>query len=488
VTEREHPYSPVVTWATTRPTELAIVASGTELTWAEANDTAVRLAHHLREQGVQSGDVVAVALPALLETLVILALLHEGAVSCTLPNTDIAEGDGALSFDWLITVPSTTALTTQGARRTIVIDDAWLSDVARASARPDPRGFTSGDDLCRIVFSSGTTGTPKGVPFTVDTIGYRTRSARHYWMPLRPFMCLLPVNTVSGFQTFYASFSVGDCYRAPGSAADNLRVLADHQVRSIKASPMQLSELLTEAQRVGTTLPHLSIIQSAGSPLPTGLARGLEQHFEADVVNLYGSSESGTVAIRRGAGDDAQIAGTIVDDVEVQIVDENDHVLPDGEVGLVRITRPHQPTGYVVADDASRAAFRDGWFYPGDRGSVRAGTLVLHGRASELINAAGVKIDPARVEAQALVFSGIQDAAGCSVPGAHGVDEFALAFVGDVGVDVAALSASLRAAFGDSAPTLYVRVAALPRTATGKIRRHELTAQLVRIASIDPPG
>ncbi len=483
MTDREHPYSPVVTWATSRPTELAIVASGTELTWAEANDTAVRLAHRLREHGVQSGDMVAVALPALLETLVILALLHEGAISCTLPSTGGTENDAPDTYDWLITVPSTMP---ERGRRTIVIDDVWFGEVARASARPDPRGFASSDDLCRIVFSSGTTGAPKGVPFTVDTIGYRTRSARQYWMPLQPFMCLLPVNTVSGFQTFYASVSAGDCYRAPGSAAENLRVLADHQVRSIKGSPTQLSELLTEAQRVGITLPHLSIIQSAGSPLPTGLARGLEQHFDAEVVNLYGSSESGTVAIRRGGGDDAQIAGTIVDDVEVQIVDENDQVLPDGEVGLVRITRPHQPTGYVSDDEASRAAFRDGWFYPGDRGSVRDGTLTLHGRASELINAAGVKIDPARIEAQALTFSGIDDVAGCSVPGAHGVETFALAFIGDSDVDIAALSASLRAAFGESAPSLFVRVAEIPRTATGKVVRRELSAQLLRITQTEP--
>jgi acyl-coenzyme A synthetase/AMP-(fatty) acid ligase len=486
VTDREHPYSPVVTWATTRPTELAIVASGTELTWAEANDTAVRLAYRLREQGVRSGDVVAVALPALLETTMILALLHEGAVSCTLPSISGTENDAPFTFDWLITTPSSTVSSPDRARRTIIVDDPWIGELARASARPDPRGFASGDDLCRIVFSSGTTGAPKGVPFTVDTIGYRTRSARQYWMPLRPFMCLLPVNTVSGFQTFYASVSVGDCYRAPGSAADNLRVLADHQVRSIKASPMQLSELLTEAHRVGATLPHLSIIQSAGSPLPTGLARGLEQHFDAEVVNLYGSSESGTVAIRRGGGDDAQIAGTIVDDVEVQIVDENDEVLPDGEVGLVRITRPHQPTGYVSDDEASRAAFRDCWFYPGDRGSVRDGTLTLHGRASELINAAGVKIDPARIEAQVLTFSGIDDAAGCSVPGAHGVETFALAFIGDPDVDIAALSASLRAAFGESAPGLFVRVAEIPRTATGKVVRRELSAQLLRITYAEP--
>lgn len=488
MTDREHPYSPVVTWATTKPTELAVVSGGIQLTWAEANDTAVRLAHRLREQGVRSGDVVAVALPALLETTMILALLHEGAVSCTLPSISGTENDAPFTFDWLITTSTSTAPSPDRARRTIIVDDPWFGEVSRASARPDPRGFSSGDDLCRIVFSSGTTGTPKGVPFTVDTIGYRTRSARQYWMPLRPFMCLLPVNTVSGFQTFYASVSEGDCYRAPGSAADNLRVLADHQVRSIKASPMQLSELLAEAQRVGATLPHLSVIQSAGSPLPVGLARALEQHFEAAVINLYGSSESGTVAIRRGAGDDAQIAGAIVDDVEVQIVDQNDEVLPEGEVGLVRITRPHQPTGYVDDDAASRAAFRDGWFYPGDRGSVRDGTLTLHGRASELINAAGVKIDPARVEAQALMFSGIDDAAGCSVPSAHGVETFALAFVGNDDVDIAAVSASLRAAFGDSAPGLFVRVADIPRTATGKVVRRELSAQIVRITTTEPSG
>lgn len=479
MTAREHPYSAVVRWATTRPAELAIVANGTEMTWAEANDTAVRLAHRLRDEGVHAGDVVAVALPALLETIVIMALLHEGAPSCTLPAS--GPESGLLRFDWVITTRDGAASVAGRAERTVMIDEEWMARVGEAPARPDPRGFTVGSDLCRIVFSSGTTGTPKGVPFTVDTISYRTRSARHYWMPLRPFMCLLPVNTVSGFQTFFASITMGDCYRAAASAADNLRVLAEHRVRSIKASPIQLSELLTEAQRVGATLPHLSVIQSAGSPLPTALGYALERHFGAEVVNLYGSSESGTVAIRRGAGDDALVAGTIVDDVEVQIVDENDQVLPEGEVGLVRITRPHQPESYLGGGEASGAAFRGGWFYPGDRGSVRNGTLKLHGRASELINAAGVKIDPARVEAHALAFSGIDDAAGCSVPGAHGVDTFALAFVGSDDVDVAALSTGLRAAFGDSAPALYVRVGSIPRTATGKVVRRELAAVLARL-------
>lgn len=475
MTAPEHPYAVVARWATTRPAEPAVTAHGAELTWAEANDTAVRIAHLLREEGVQSGEVVAVALPVMLEAVMILALLHEGAVSCTLP----AAVPRAVTspFDWLVTTADSGVSATR-ARRVVVIDDDWLARAGRASAHVEPRGFADGSDLCRIVYSSGTTGAPKGVPFTVDTIGYRTRSARHYWMPLRPFMCLLPLNTVSGFQTFYASLSMGDCYRAPSTAAENLRVLAEHGVRSVKASPIQLSELLTEARRVDERLPRLSIIQSAGSPLPTSLAVALEQHFEAQVVNLYGSSESGTVAIRRGAGEDALLAGTIVDDVEVQVVDENHEPLPEGEVGLVRIKRPRQPAGYVGDDDASRAAFRDGWFYPGDRGSLQGGTLQLHGRASELINAAGVKIDPARVEAQALAFAGIDDAAGCSVPGEHGVETFALAFVGDGGVDVAALSTGLRAAFGDSAPTLYVRVGSIPRTATGKVVRRELAALL----------
>lgn len=474
-------------WATSRPKDVAIVANGMELTWAEANDSALRLAHSLREEGVRPGEIVAVALPPLLEAIAIMSLLHEGAVSCTMPRATVQETDETPDpiFDWIIATESTNDAGRLRGKRTVVIDHAMLSRTARASAQPDPRGLHSRGDLCRIVYSSGTTGAPKGVPFTVETIRYRTRSARHHWMPLHPFMCLLPISTVSGFQTFYASLANGERYLAPGSASDNLRTLAAHDVRSIKASPAQLSELLAAAERAQESLPHLSVIQSAGSAMPANLAAALRRQFDAEVVNLYGSSESGTVAVGRETDGENLGAGRIVEDVRLQIVDDNHTVVPDGTVGHVRVARPHQPTGYVNNDDASRTSFRDGWFYPGDLGSVQDGVLRLHGRASDLVNAAGVKINPALVEARALGFAGIEDAAGCAVPGTHGVETFALAFVSRDAIDIGALSDMLRGAFEDGAPQLFVRVATIPRTDTGKVLRSQLVQELLRLTNND---
>jgi acyl-CoA synthetase (AMP-forming)/AMP-acid ligase II len=160
-------------------------------------------------------------------------------------------------------------------------------------------------------------------------------------------------------------------------------------------------------------------------------------------------------------------------------VDEAGRDLPRGETGLVRLRAPGMAQGYIDDREAEARAFRDGWFQPGDRGRVEAdGTLVFAGRDSEMMILGTINIFPAEIERAAEGFPGVADCAAFALPSGTLGDIPALAVVETApgAVDIAALAAACRARLGLRAPRRVVVVAALPRTATGKVQRDRLAA------------
>lgn len=445
-----------------RPDDLAVVGPAASITYAQLVGHASRIAGVLTM--VKPGDVVGVLLPPQLEAVFIQALWQLAAISCQPPTS------GGAPIDWLVALEPHPAVP---ADRTILIDGPWLAHAAAAEP-VDPVPYADDADVCRLIFSSGTTGAPKAVPLSVRNLDYRAQIAPTHWMASTPILCILPLATASGSTAFFTSLVRGETYIVPGTPAENLMLLQRHQVASVKASPAQLEALVKEAEAHPVSLPALRVIQSVGSLLPEALIARLVAAFGVEVVNLYGSSESGVLAIRRDASTDPMDAGEIAHDMTVEIVDDNDAAVSPGTVGAIRSRRPHQTPGYFRDAAATAAHFRDGWFYPGDFGSLTEGRLRLAGRAAELINAGGVKVDPARIDAAALRFAGVTDAAAFSHLDAAGVTRIALAFVGEV--DAEAFLTHLRSELGTASPTLMLRVAEIPRTTTGKVRRGDLAA------------
>lgn len=464
----QNPFELLVENASNNPDGIAVASTGLTLTWHEMHDLAVRFASRLRKAGVKPGQVVAISANQVIEAVLIAAVFHEAAISCTLPKNfkETAE----FKFDWLFSAEPNAAF----ARRNVVIDDQWVQAASYESLGNPMHEYEDEQSICRLVFSSGTTGNPKAVPFSIKNIHYRTVSAANYWMPEQPFMALLALPSVSGFQTYFASLSLGHTYFAPGNAIDNAQLIAKYQVKAIKASPIQLSELLAEAKSQNLKLESLKVIESAGSTLPDQLAVELERYFGAQVVNLYGSSEVGTVATRTALSQSNGLAGKIVGDVEVQIVDEHLNQLAAGETGTIRIKRAHQALGYFRNSEASETGFKQGWFYPGDRGYIQGDQLYLAGRTSELLNAAGVKVDPNRIEQVALEFEGIEDAAAFTKVLENSVEVIALAVVSSKPIDAQKLSEFLKVNLGDAAPKYILRKTEISRTLTGKVLRSEL--------------
>lgn len=460
--------------ARSAPHAPALVSAEATLSWHEFIDTVARIATLLERQGVRRGHVVAVAqsFSPIMQAVLTAAIWFRAAASCSFTSRQLAEPpfrpDRIIAPDAGID-PST---------ESIVLDSAAFARLGALPPQQRPLEYDTADALCRLAFSSGTTGLPKAVPLTLSLIVRRTRQARESWIPDTPFMSLLGINSASGFLTFVDSLRSGSPYLIPGNAEQNFALLQAHGVRALKASPAQLGALAEVWVPEG--LPRLRVIESAGSPLSSGLRARLEVLTEAKILNLYGSCEAGTVAVGERSDAALGLVGRVLDGVEMQAFDERGHKLPDGEEGQIRVRRAGQVGGYYEDPLASSEAFIDGWFVPGDYGYVRDGELYVRGRASEIINAGGVKASPSEIEATLEGFEGIGEVAVFGDPDEHGNTLIAVAYTvapetgTNHGARLRRWQELAKAELGVIAPARWVRVAEIPRNENGKVLRQEL--------------
>jgi 2,3-dihydroxybenzoate-AMP ligase len=222
-----------------------------------------------------------------------------------------------------------------------------------------------------------------------------------------------------------------------------------------------LLNLVRGPSAIASPLPSMEV-NIVGSTLPRALAAEARKVLSPNVAVKYGATEAPGVAV--GAGELLErhdgTAGYLLPTAEVEAVDADGKVLPPGTTGLLRIRAAGMITGYLnepLNGGPTASALRDGWFYPGDLGSVSADGLVLvQGRASEVLNIGGDKFSPQAFEDVALGCAGIRDAAAFSVPDKFGVETPWIAVVRGVQV---------------------VFVGRIPRNGMGKIERQSLRQQ-----------
>ena len=449
------------------PTGVFLRSPTTTLTNAEALVEVKKLAYELRRLGVMAGQVVALDLPDALNILFTEAIYHEAAISTVVPNGYA----GGVPIAWLFT---TRSMKLDGATA-VTVDSRFLQRVDQ-----NPYGIRPSEeqlDTLRIVFSSGTTGTPKAIALTHKAL-LPFEHALETWFEGDPFLVLMDMGTPWGFGGFFLAAQGGKPYLSVGGAdpATIVRIAADNAVTSIKGSPAQIAGFVAEAEAQRATLPSVETVYVGGTVMPTGVAQRMRAVADGcRIYSQYGATETGIATGRLYETDDPSDAGQLMQGARVEVVDDNDVVLPVGSPGRVRHQTPGMVDGYVGDPGASALAFRDGWFYPGDLGFFRPdGGLTLTGRESEMLNAGGVKVDPNRLDGFALDDVKVIDAASFDYATASGIHEIGLALVTEDDIDVQALLARLKAEFGTAAPQLVARVPEIPRNAMGKPMRRTL--------------
>ena len=441
-----------------------------QLTNAEAVVEVKKLAYELRRLGVRAGDIVALDMPDRLGILFTEAVYHEAAISTILPQGSLPS-DG-VPVRWLFT--SRTPRDLEGAT-VVSVDSAFLQEVNQ-----NPYGISSSEEpieVLRIVFSSGTTGTPKAIALGRE-MEQLMDLALPSWFRAGPNLSMMDTGTPTGIGEFFLSVKGGQPYLCVGGDSQEgiVRVILDNTVRTLKGSPAQVAALVRELEAQGRTVPSVDIVSFAGTVMPPGVAERMRRVSEGcQIFSSYGSTEAGAATRRLYESDDPFDLGQISPGSVVEIVDEDDRPLPQGETGRIRHRSPGMTRGYLGDPDATAKNFKDGWFYPGDLGFIRDdGGLSLAGRETEILNAGGVKIDPNRIDHAALQHPRVIDACSFNYAGEAGLEQIGLALVTEDDVDVSALVADLKAEFGHGAPTLVARVDEVPRNAMGKPMRRTL--------------
>lgn len=350
------------------------------------------------------------------------------------------------------------------------------------------------DDVAVQLYTSGTTGRPKGAMLTHrNLLVYRTlpperQPAWNRFTEDDVSLIVMPVFHIGGTGYGIQTLAAG----ATGlvvqefDAGEVLRFIAEEGLSKIFVVPSALQMLIRHPAAATTDYARIRTILYGASPIPLSLLREAMATFGCGFVQMYGMTEtSGTVCALppedHHPDGNARMAsaGRPLDGVEVRIVAANGASLPPGEIGEIAIRAPLVMKGYWKRPDATAEVLSaDGWFLTGDAGSLdEDGYLYVQDRVKDMIVSGGENVYPAEVEAALFAHPAIAEVAVIGVPSDKWGEEVKAIVVPkpDATLDPAEVlqwSRSLIA--GYKVPKSLDVVEALPRGPTGKILRREL--------------
>jgi acyl-CoA synthetase (AMP-forming)/AMP-acid ligase II len=223
----------------------------------------------------------------------------------------------------------------------------------------------------------------------------------------------------------------------------------------------------------------IEVVVTPGDVLSRALSDRVRARICSHVVVAYGSTEASMSATAHAheAAAVPQAVGFVTPGVNIQIIDETGTILPPGQEGRVRVRSEYAVDNYFGNPQASEAAFRDGWFYPGDLGMLSAeGMLFVTGRQESVLNLGGDKVNPEAIELMLSQCRGVTEAAVLALPNVFGINEVCAVLVTSEKIDADALQSYCEARIDRPFwPTKFVMVESLPRNEMGKIDRRRLS-------------
>jgi fatty-acyl-CoA synthase len=369
---------------------------------------------------------------------------------------------------------------------------SWPDYASWRDAFPDtdPGIALDDDDDFAQLYTSGTTGHPKGVQLTHG--GWMRFAAAlidadfvRYEPGDRVLVCM-PVFHVAGANTGLLGLLQGaHCVVTRDIVpADILRVLQDQRIRYAFFVPAVILALVNDPRIGDFDFDHLDAISYGASPIAESLLETAREVFDCGFVQLYGLTENFggatylSIEDHDAGGERLRSCGRPYTGCEIRIVDEDGAALPAGEVGEICIRSGWLMKGYWGKDDATAEAIRDGWFHTGDAGYLDdAGYLYIHDRMKDMIISGGENIYPAEVENALFSHPDVADVAVIGVPDerwGEAVKAVVVPAQGD-SVDAASIIAWARERIARfKVPRSVDVVAELPRNASGKVLRREL--------------
>ncbi|MFI6485649.1 class I adenylate-forming enzyme family protein [Nonomuraea sp. NPDC050663] len=470
--------------AAENPDGLALVLHGVgELTHGRWQDRALAAARGLVARGLRPGERVGLRYGGagwLDYAVAFLAVHHAGGVAVPLP-AHLREAE----LSRLLGDCGATALLHDDDGLRSLGPLRWRASLAELDgADADLPSPPSPADLAQILYTSGTTGRPKGVAATHANLAWGRGGRRRPFAHSRHLVHAFPIGTNAGqIMLMNALDAHPAVVTLPAFTPVRFaRLIEDHAAGTVFVVPAMAVELLDSGAHRRFDLSSVLLLGSAAAPLPEAVCARLATALpRATITNYYTSTEAApaqTVMMYDPARPGS--VGRAVAGGQVRIATADGEPLPVGETGEVWLRSPAVPRTYYGDPESTRGVFRDGWIRMGDLGRMDAdGYLYLVDRAGDVVKSGGFKVSTLHVEEAVYQHADIVEAAVVGVPHPVLGTQLAAAVVLRAPLPPEDLRAFLAGRLAPhELPARVVELERLPRNAGGKVDKHALRRRL----------
>lgn len=455
----------------------------------------------LHAHGARQGDTVSVVMPNGLQTLrLLLGAMHGGL--CVNPVNLLSQPEQmryvlahsdcrvvCVAPEWEARVRAML----DGIGRPVEVlvaspdADALPGEAQEAQAEPlNEAAPPAAGDVALLMYTSGTTGMPKGVMLTQGNLAANAHaiSAEHALQPADRVLAVLPLYHINAFAvTMLAPLAHGGSLAMPPkfSAGRFWEQASGTRCSWINVVPTMISYLLEGDEPPPAQTAAIRFCRSASAALPPEHHRAFEQKFGIGIVETMGLTETAAPSFSNPLDPALRKLGSVgrASGCEARVIDAALAEVPDGSTGELAIRGPNVMRGYYKNEEATRASFTpDGWLRTGDLGHRDAdGFFFVTGRIKELIIKGGENIAPREIDEALLRHPAVLEAAAVGVPDRHYGQEIGVCIVLRDGCactedELRAFSTEVLGRY--KAPGHYRFVTDLPRGPSGKVQRLKL--------------
>jgi acyl-coenzyme A synthetase/AMP-(fatty) acid ligase len=472
---------PVFIQSENKPSELALCAPGTDfniVSYARLRRSVNSLCRRFISTGIAPRNRFAVVIDdPIFHAMVLIALTRLGVVTIS------GERQGPAWPVKLDGVVADEPYEFPGGR-TILADPTWTTDNDQAIEekylyRAAP------DEVCRLFFISGRNGGENVIAMTNRMMTTRLDRQKLFLGPRAPFCdrtCLdLSLTTPLGFQVLLATLWRGGALVMTRDVRKTIAALTIYDIKNLVASPRGLLNFTEMIENLPGSHPALEAVFSAGTMEPQLTTERARAQLCSNLTVGYVAADATMVASMPAhfASGVSGAVGYVLPGVTVEIVDDQGRGLPPGNEGSVRIRSDYGVTGYLENPADTQRDFRDGWFYPGDRGRLTRKNMLILAGSAEGVRTVGEQTDIERIEEILSEHANVVQCGVLAVANESRAGELCALVVPRSYLDVEALRNYCKARLPpDLVPSRFVAFFELPKDDQGKVDRAKLPALL----------
>lgn len=467
--------------------------------------------------GVEKGDRVLICMPNCPEVIFsyqgvlgaggiivpVMYLLHENEINFILKNS---EAKVVITSSHLLQKISNASNDLSDKPKIICIDQPkktdlqsgievieWEKALSNMPIYENPSLNLKESDVAVILYTSGTTGVPKGVMLTHKNLYANSMSGlalREEEDTRGTTIGVLPLAHIYGFGIMNGMFLLGSSVVifSKFDAEEVFKVIEKYKVKSFAAVPAMVHAMLYHPNAEQYDLSSLETVGSGSAALAVSLRHKFKERFGAEVRDAYGLSEAspGVASQRNNMPIKEGSVGVPMPGVNIKIVDEHGQELPVGEVGELLVQGENVTPGYFKNEEATKKALQNGWLHTGDMARVdEEGYLYIVDRKKDLIIRGGFNIYPRDLEELLVKHEAVLEAAVIGVPSERMGEEILACIVKKTGAVVSEgelIDYCQKNLAKYKTPRHVEFIDELPRNGVGKILKTKLREQFASLA------